>query len=487
MKTLVLRDYQDRVVDFNLLTPLCGDFLEPGLGKTPAALVTILASLYDRFDTHRWLVVGPPLVVTDSWPRQLRMWSVFKDISWRVFSAEDFGLQRERHIIDETHTKMGGLTYGGRAEKAAAKVEFRAMRETIHLCPKHLFPWLVKAYGKNFPYDGLVLDESLFVANSTSDQHKAAWQVTQRLGAVERLILLNGTPDPNGLEQLHGQIRLLDGGARLGKTKTEFQDKFMVPDKQDRRTGRVWSWKPARGAREEVQGLIGDVCVALRADDHLDLPELVVNPIWVPLPNDARRAYDTIERDLVLQLADATVLAPSQGVLAAKLRQIANGAIYTETGKFSVLSDFKLDRLEDLLAETAQPILLAYQFKSDLERLFKRFGKAVVLLTDPCALDSFRAGTTRLGCIHASAAEGVDGLQDASSTIVWLGATFNARHWIQFNARLRRDGSAASRVVVHMLLADDTVEERYFTEVIPQRVEEQDALLEALKSRAHQG
>lgn len=478
------------MLEFALEHKFCALFAEPGLGKTPTTLTLMLASLYDYCDTTRWLVVGPKLVVDDTWPRQMAMWMQFAGLSSRLLTSEQFGLRADYAQVDETTRKKVGLTFGERSDKAALKAEFReGMRETVHLCPYHLFPWLVKAYGRNVPYDGLVLDESLSVANSESDRHKAAWHMAHRLGCVSRLIELTGTPNPNNLQQLHGQIRLIDGGQRLGKTQTEFRERFMMPDKLDRKSGRVWSWKPARGAREDVQERIKDVCVALRADDWLDLPPLTINPIYVPLPAAAREMYDSLEKDLVVKTEGGKVLAPGQGVLAAKLRQIANGAVYlTERdeghGKYLSLSDFKLDRLAELMESTSTPILLAYQFGFDKERILKRFGAAAMHVNAKGALDAFRAGNTRLLIAHASAMEGVDGLQDVCSTVIWFGATFNARHHIQTLARVRRDGSTADRIMVHQILADDTVEGYYAGEVLPERVDEQDALLNAIAWRA---
>lgn len=486
MKQAVLRAYQDIAVDFGMRTPFCAYLLEPGLGKSLCALETIGRSLFDYIDTRRWLIAGPKLVVSDSFVRQFRMWANYRHLTWRLLTAEDFNLRADYEQVTETRRQRTGLTFGSRIDKAAVKADLRDMREDVHLVGTHLLPWLVKAYGANWPYDGVVIDESLSMANSESAQHKAVWHVAHRLGAVTRLVEMNGTPAPNSIEQLHGQIRLLDGGTRLGKTKTEFLDNFMVPDKLDRKSGRVWSWKPARGAREDVQERIKDVCVALRADDWLDLPELLVNPIYVPLPDEARTAYDTLEAELIVMIEGEKVLSPSQGVLASKLRQIANGAVYFDKDKFKVLSDFKLDRVESLMNETSTPVVLAYQFRSDWERIEKRFGKTATHITAVGALDKFRNSEVRLLCGHAGGFEGVDGLQDVSHTIIWFGATFNGRHWTQSNLRLRRDGSKASRVIAHQILAADTVEGHYAGVVLPERIEEQDALLNALAWRAHQ-
>jgi len=489
-RDLVLRQHQEYMLEFALARQRSALWAEPGLGKSATALSLIMASLFDFCDTSRWLIVGPKLVVEDTWPRQLATWTQFAGLSSRLLTSADFGLKAGYEAIDETRRQRVGLTFGERADKALVKRQMLSSTEHIHLCPYHLLPWLVKSYGRNVPYDGIILDESLSVADSSSERHRAVWHMAERLQCVKRMLLLTGTPDPNSLAQLHGQIRLLDGGERLGKTKTDFMAEFMVPDRIDPRRGRVWSWKPAAGARVRVQERIADVCVSLRADDWLDLPPLMVNPIYVPLPPALRAKYDELEEQLIILIGEGRVLAPGQGVLASKLRQLANGAVYlTDTERdFVSLSDFKLDRLEDIANETAEPLLVLYQFESDWLRMQKRFGKLVRHVSkDKGALNDFRARKVKMLCAHASGTEGVDGLQEVCSTMVWLGATFDARHWLQSLARLRRDGSTAERVIAHQLLASDTVEERYAGEVLPERVEEQEALLNALAWRAKVG
>ena len=476
---LTLRGYQQDMRAWAWARPRCALWADMGLGKTPTALMAMLDALYDRVDVDRWLVVGPRLVVEDTWPRQIRRWRQTAGLRFRLLGPVDFGMKASY----ADNGRRAGLTFGGRAEKRQAKLGFLTAREPVTLVSWDWFPWLVKACGVNWPWDGLVLDEAIFAASSTSDRHKAAYQVIHRLGAVRRVIELTGAPAPNGYQALHGQIRLLDGGQRLGRTLTEFRDNWQVPDTINKRTQQVWSWRLAPGARARIDAAVGDLAVALRTEDYLSLPEMVVNDVWVELPLRARRTYDDMERDLVARVGDIDVLAASEGVLVSKLLQIASGAMYSNEGVALELHAVKLDRLAELLEAEPGPVLLAYGFKPEWARVKRRF-PAARHVRDAGALEAFRAGRCKLLCMHpASGGHGLDGLQEVSSCAVWFGATYNADHWLQFNKRLHRDGQRAGRVVVHRLLAAGTIEEYVAGQALSEKLSEQAHLLRALMMR----
>lgn len=477
---LSLRPYQEGMRAFAAATPMCALWADMGLGKTPTTLAAMQDSLFDRLDVERWLVVGPKLVVADSWPRQLRRWHDYRHMTWRCLTAADFHLAA---ALDAATGRRTGLKF---ADRRGTKKRVHAMREDVHLVSWHMLPWLVRACGKNWPYDGIVLDEAIFGANSTSDMHKAAYHVIHRLGAVTRVIELTGAPNPNGYEQLHGQIRLLDAGRRLCNTKTDFRSTFMTPDKVNPHQGLVYSWKLAPGAKAAIDHLVLDVAVSLKTEDYLSLPALNVNPIMVTLPDAARTAYRALERDLMVEVGGREVVAGSEAAKAGKLLQIANGAVYDESGGWSLAHDAKLDQLAELVETVDGPILLAYQYEHDWQRISERFDKLADHVSSPRALDRFRAGKTRMLCMHpGSGAHGLDGLQEVSSHAVWFGATYNADHWLQFNKRLHRDGQRAGRVTVHQLLASDTIEEYVAGRALPDKISAQDALLEAVSFRRH--
>ena len=510
MLDLKLRPYQEAAREFGHRVHRHANWQTMGLGKTPTTLQLIDDSINDFLDTERWLVVGPRFVVADAWPRQLRMWRQFARLTWRQVTYADLDL--EPTVVHEVGGKQvevplsvwkqipeaerpkgarkGGLCFGTRIDKRLTKKALLQHREQVHLCSWDAFPFLSELYGQNFPYQGVVFDEADFIANSTGARGRAAWHVTQRLfdanGAhkVKRVVELTGTPSANGYEQLHGQIRVLDGGARLGKTKEEFYAAWMMPDQVDRRRGTVYSWKLAPGCKEQIDQKVAEIAFSLQAKDYLSLPELIVNPIWVDLPSDARRVYDELEDDLVTQVGDSEILAPSASVLVGKLRQLANGAVYDDKGTAITTHDAKLEALEDIVEATPGPILLAFNYLSDWERIRKHLGNRAVHINAPKSLDRFREGKIKvLGMHPASGAHGIDGLQDVSSTAVWFGATYDARHWEQFNARLHRSGQQANRVVVHQILASDSIEGYIAGRALPAKIEEQEALLAAVRLR----
>jgi hypothetical protein len=462
---------------FALQRKRCALWADLGLGKTPTALEVIRDSLNDYCDTERWLVVAPRLVALDAWPRQLNRWAQFAGLSYRNITAADFGLQINKAEPTQGR-KHQHLIFGDRADKAAVKRRLQGLRETIHLVSWDMLPYLVKAYGVNWPYDGIVLDEAVFAANSTSERHKAAYHVIHRLGAVNRVIQLTGAPVPNGYAQLHGQARLLDREL-LGDTLTEFQRRWMTPVPM----GSFLKWVMRADSRPAMDALMAQYAISLKSADYLSLPELTINRVTVDLPGEARELYDRMERDLVADVDGVEILAPSQAALAGKLLQIANGAIYDESGAWSAVHRAKLDRLDELLEIAPGPVLLAYSYAHDWERIKAKF-KGTVHVKDHGALDRFRAGKVKLLGMHpASGAHGLDGLQEVSSTAVWFGATYNADHWAQFNKRLHRDGQKAGRVTIHQILASDTLEDHLAVDVLPAKLEEQDVLLQAVKMR----
>jgi hypothetical protein len=485
---LILRPYQERMRQFAWDVHRCALWADMGLGKTPTTLMAMVDALYDGLSVERWLVVGPKLVVEDAWPRQLQRWQQFKHLPWRLLGPRDFDLAAD---YDLDTGKRTGLQFGDRADKRAAKGRILGELPPVTLVSWDWLPWLVKACGRNWPFDGLVLDEAIFAQNATGVRHRAVMHVVHNLKAVRRVVELTGAPVPNGYESLYGQVRMLDQGDRLGATMAEFRHKWMVPEQLDKRSGRVWSWRLAPGARAGIELALSDVAVALRSEDYLQLPPLVQVPHWVRLPPPARRMYDDMERELVARVEGVDVLSASQGVLVGKLLQIAGGLLFDNEGAWHGVHDEKLDKLAELLEGEPGPVLLAYPFQPDWERLRARF-KHARHIREPGALDAFRGGRIKLLCMHpGSGAHGVDGLQDVSSCAVWLGATYNADHWQQFNKRLHRDGSRAERVVIHQILAADTIERYVATVRLSEKLSEQAHLLKALmmrvQSRSHQG
>jgi hypothetical protein len=234
-----------------------------------------------------------------------------------------------------------------------------------------------------------------------------------------------------------------------------------------------------------VDTAVSDLAVSLASADYLQMPELVQVERWVELPPRARAMYDAMEADLVLQIDGQDIIAASAGVLVNKLLQIASGCLYDQDRQVHELHQAKLDALAELLEAQPGPVLLLYPYKPDWERIQARF-KGAKHISAPGALDAFRAGGVKLLGMHpASGAHGVDGLQGASSAMVWYGATYNADHWAQAIKRLHRDGQRAGRVVVHQILAADTIEEYVAGKALSAKLTLQEHLLAAVSMRRH--
>lgn len=499
-----LRAYQRGMIEFAHDTRdgtrrACGLGAEMGLGKTAAALHVIDDSLNDYCDTSGWVVVAPKLVANDGWARELGRWAALRHLTTRVISLDDLDLEamvacdlhgRQVEIpmsvwkaLPEPRPKAYrcGLCLGDRADRRATRKRLLSYTEDIHIVSWQRFPWYVRALDKQYNRDGLVCDESHFCANSTSDMHKAAYHVVHRLGRVQRVMELSGTP--GGIEDMHGQMRVLDGGKRLGKTKTAFYDEWMEPDKRDIRRGIVYSYRPREAVADEARARIAELWTSLKARDYLELPPFILNPVPVQLGDEARELYDRLERDLLAEVDGAEILAPTAAQLANKLRQIANGAVYDTDKAWHEVDTAKLEQLDEICAGTAEPVVLAYQFQSDWERICKRI-KGSTNIKSPGALSRFRKGEIKLLGMHpTSGAFGTDGLQDVSSTAVWFGCTYVPRDWHQFNARLPRSGQKADRVICHQLTAEGTIEDYVAGKHLPEKLEEHELLLDAIRWR----
>ena len=272
-----------------------------------------------------------------------------------------------------------------------------------------------------------------------------------------RVIGLTGTPAPNTLIDLWPQIYLLDMGQRLGRFITHYRERFFVPDKRNREI--VYSYKLREGAEQKIYDLIGDICISMKAADHLRMPELVFNRVEVHLSPRERKLYDTLKKDMVLTLRDGEVDAMNAASLSGKLLQLANGAVYSADGKALPIHSRKLDALEDLVeAANGKPVLVAYWYKHDLQRIQKRFPDSRVIDT-PNDISDWNAGKITIGLLHpASGGHGLN-LQDGGSTVVWYGMTWSLELYQQLNARLWRQGQKNSTVIIHHIITVGTHDE----------------------------
>lgn len=438
-----LHDYQVRGVEFIKARKRCALFLDMGLGKTTTTL-TALSDLHDSMTVNKTLIIAPLRVANSVWSQECAKWSHLKDMGVSVCT----GSERQRIAALQRDADV-----------------FVINRENVL--------WLVTLYGKKWPFDCVVIDESSSFKSSSSERFKALKRV---LPSTTRMVLLTGTPSPNGLLDLWAQVYLVDFGMSLGRTMSAYKQRFFETDYMG------YKFTPRPGADETIQNLIRPMTLSMSAEDYLELPDRIDLVERITLPSKVLTAYQSFESEMFAELPDGEeVEAISAGVLAGKLLQYANGAMYTDAlHNYSVLHNAKLDTLDEIIeANPNEPLLVAYNFKSDLERLLKRFPDATVLDKDPETVLRWNRGEIPLLLAHpASAGHGLN-LQAGGSVIVWFGLSWSLELDQQFNARLHRQGQSKPVRVIRIVCAD-TIDERVL-EVLESKDAVQSRLLKSLK------
>lgn len=348
----------------------------------------------------------------------------------------------------------------------------------IYCINRENIPWLVKYYGADWPFDGVVLDELSSFKSPSSKRFKAMRKVRP---LIKHIVGLTGTPSPNGLIDLWAQIYLLDQGKRLGRTLTEYRNRYFNPG---RRNGYVvYDWVPKDGAEDEIYRRISDICISMKACDYLKLPERVDVVRAVKLNDEAQAAYTEMEKEAVLELGPNEIVdAGTAAVVSGKLLQIANGAVYDEDGKTHIIHESKLDTLEDVIESVnGRPVLVFYAYQHDLERIMQRFPQARKL-EGSAEIDAWNRGEIPILLAHpAGAGHGLN-LQAGGNHIVWFGLTWSLELYQQANARIYRQGVKGERVTITHLVAEGTIDEDVM-KVLDGKATRQDALLEAVKAR----
>ena len=443
--------YQDYAKDFIDENPVSCLLLDMGLGKTAITLTALNDLLFDSFKTHRVLVIAPLRVARDTWPDELGKWEHLCGLRFSV-------------------------VVGTEAERKAA---LRAKAD-IYIINRENIQWLIEDSGIPFDFDTLVVDEVSSFKNHQTKRFRSLMKVRPK---VRRIIGLTGTPSSNGLMDLWAEYRLLDMGQRLGRFIGQYRTAYFTPDKRNGQV--IFSYKPLPFAEKEIYHKIADITISMKSTDHLTMPELVTAEYPVRLSDKERERYDELRQDLVLQLTGGDVTAANAAALSNKLCQMANGAVYGDEGKVHHIHDRKLDALEDLIeAANGKPILVAYWFKHDLERIAIRLKERHIPFSKMDTSESiarWNTGELPVALIHpASAGHGLN-LQTGGSTIIWFGLTWSLELYQQTNARLWRQGQTAETVVLHHIIAKDTIDERVM-KALSEKDRTQTALIEAVKA-----
>lgn len=443
-------DYQAYATNFILEHPISAVFLDMGLGKSIITLTALFDLCLDSFQIRKVLVIAPLRVARDTWPAEIKKWDHLRGLSW-------------------------SLAVGSEVERKAALQQ----RAFVYIINRENVQWLIEESGLPFDYDMVVIDELSSFKSYQAKRFRSLLKVRPR---VKRIVGLTGTPSSNGLMDLWAEFRLLDMGERLGRFITGYRNRFFLPDKRNAQV--VFSYKPLPGAEDAIYRQISDITISMRAADHLQMPECVSNEVKVPLSPKERQLYDSMKSDLVVSLAGTEVDAGNAAALSNKLSQMANGAVYGEEKQVIPIHDRKLDVLEDLIeGANGKPVLVAYWFKHDLERIQQRLHKLHVpfsTMDTSESIERWNRGELPVALIHpASAGHGLN-LQAGGSTLVWFGLTWSLELYQQANARLWRQGQKDS-VVIHHIIAEGTIDERIM-EALSKKEKTQSALIEAVKA-----
>ena len=439
-------DYQAYAIDYIETHPVAAVLLDMGLGKTSITLTAIFDLLFDSFEAHRILVVAPLRVARDTWPAEIAKWEHLQHLTFAVC----VGTPKERRTA-----LMSGAD--------------------ITIINRENLGWLIDSSGFDFDYDMVIIDELSSFKNHKSKRFQSLMKVRPK---VKRIIGLTGTPSSNGLMDLWAEFKLLDFGERLGRFITHYRNNYFIPDKRNGEI--IYSYKPMPYAEDAIYRRISDITISMKSTDHLQMPELITSQYEVQLSEEETQRYEELKADFILELPEGEITAANAASLTGKLSQLANGAIYDDDGNIIEFHDRKLDALEDLIeAANGKPLLVAYWFKHDLQRIKKRFNVREIKSSKD--ITDWNNGDIPVAVIHpASAGHGLN-LQAGGSTLIWFGLTWSLELYQQTNARLWRQGQTSGTVVIEHIITKGTIDERILKALSLKEVT-QNALIDAVKA-----
>lgn len=443
--------YQRYCINRLLTSPILGLFLDMGLGKTVITLTAINDLKYNRFAINKVLVIAPKKVAESTWVNEAKKWDHLQLLRFSVVLGSE-----------------------------AKRIRALNTPADIYVINRENVPWLVEYYRNSWPFDMVVIDEFSSFKNHQAKRFKALSWVRPH---IKRIVGLTGTPAPNGLLDLWAQVYLLDGGQRLGKSITSFRERYFEPDQRNRE--RVFTYAPKIGAEEKIQSLISDICISMKAEDYIQLPDIIYNTITVKLDSKAKKAYDKLEKEMLLEVDGSTIDAGSAAVLTNKLLQLCNGAVYDEERNIVEVHNNKIERFMELIEElNGKPALVFYNFQHDKDRLIKALSKTklrVRELKKPQDEQDWNNRQIDILLAHpASAAYGLN-LQQGGNHIIWFGLNWSLELYQQANKRLHRQGQT-EKVIIHHIAIEGGVDEDVLA-ALESKTDTQDKLIEALKAR----
>lgn len=442
----VAHNYQNYAKDFILAHKVSALFLDCGLGKTITTLTAINELMYDSFEISKVLIIAPLRVAQSTWKDEIEKWDHLNLLRYSIAVGDE-------------------------------KERLKALKQNsdIYIINRENVDWLVTKSGIDFNFDMLVIDELSSFKSNTSKRFKSLLKIRPYF---ERVVGLTGTPSSNGLMDLWAEFRVLDLGERLGRYITHYRNEYFLPDKRNGAV--IFSYKPQPNAEERIYRRLADMTISMKSTEYLKMPELILNELEINLDEEDQMKYKKFKKEMVMTIQEKEIDAINAASLSNKLIQLANGSIYDDDKKFYEIHNKKLDKLEEIIeSANGKPVLVAYWFKADKERIEKRFKVREIKTADD--IKQWNMGMISFALIHpASAGHGLN-LQSGGSTLVWFSLTWSLELYQQTNARLYRQGQKDT-VVIHHLITKNTIDEDIMKS-LKRKDKTQEALMRAVKAR----
>ena len=464
-------------------------FYDPGLGKTSTTLGA-LKVLKKKKMTNKVLIIAPLRVCYSVWPREIKKWTDFKGFTYEILHGpkKDAALKRDADIYLINPEGLEWLLQATKTKVTSAKTGKTKVKLDINIKK-------FKALG----FDILVIDELTKFKHHGSARFKLLSEVAHTFRVKWGL---TGSPAANGLIGLFGQCKILDGGRSLGKFITQYRSKYFETVDHG-----GFVWMPKAGAEEQIYERISPLALRAAAEDYLEMPKLIINKIKLEMPPSARSVYDRMEGDLFAAINSKTITAANAAVASGKCRQIASGGIYLDpelcemgfkpskaSREWAHIHDCKVDALEDLVEELqGSPLLVAYDFNHDLERIRARFGKDVPYIgtgvsAKKCEAieDAWNKGELPLLFGHPQSMGHGLNLQASCNHVAMFTMPWDFELYDQFIRRVLRSGNEFDRVFLHLLMMEDSIDELVYYSLVRKDKTQQSffkALLELAKRR----
>lgn len=434
--------YQGDIIDRVLDQPRCNVWAGMGMGKTTSALTAIDAEFLAGVQRKPALILAPLRVAQSTWPDEAAKWEHLSDLEVRPIVG---ALSERKAALSDKNANVFTLNY-----------------ENLQ--------WLLEHLDGTWPFGRVIADESTKLKSFRSRQggKRARAIASVAHTSVSGWTNLTGTPSPNGLKDLWGQNWFVDAGQRLGRSYQAFSDRWFRPD----RSG--YGIVPLPFAQEQIQDAVRDVSISLNPKDYFDLREPIVNAVYVDLPAKARALYTEMEKRLFFEIEGHEVEAFGAAAKTMKCLQLASGAVYVDDSvgedgeptrrNHIEVHDAKIQALESIIAEASgAPVLVAYHFRSDLDRLRSAFPSARILDDDPKTIREWNAGGIQILLAHpASAGHGLN-LQDGGNIVVFFSHDWNLENYLQIIERIgpvRQAQAGHDRPVwVYHIIARRTMDE----------------------------